>query len=194
MDLHLFHRLTSIARHWQVSLDETWESPGAILAFGKRRRTPVVLKVNRHEGDEWHAGEVLDAFQGQGTVRVYEYEPGAILLERLEPGTQLVELVRLGKDAVATEILGQVMRQMAHHVAPDRCRMVRDWGRGFDSYLGTSDKQISAALVSEARDLYQTLAVTERAAMLLHGDLQHYNVLFDSNRGWLAIDPKGIVG
>jgi streptomycin 6-kinase len=24
--------------------------------------------------------------------------------------------------------------------------------------------------------------------------LQHYNVLLDSNRGWLAIDPKGVLG
>jgi streptomycin 6-kinase len=24
--------------------------------------------------------------------------------------------------------------------------------------------------------------------------LHHYNVLFDSERGWLAIDPKGVVG
>jgi streptomycin 6-kinase len=30
--------------------------------------------------------------------------------------------------------------------------------------------------------------------MLLHGDLQHYNVLFDNARGWVAIDPKGVVG
>jgi streptomycin 6-kinase len=25
-------------------------------------------------------------------------------------------------------------------------------------------------------------------------DLHHYNVLSDSGRGWLAIDPKGLVG
>ena len=30
--------------------------------------------------------------------------------------------------------------------------------------------------------------------MLLHGDLQHYNVLLDKDRGWVAIDPKGVVG
>lgn len=33
-----------------------------------------------------------------------------------------------------------------------------------------------------------------RQPRLLHGDLQHYNVLFDSDCGWLAIDPKGVVG
>jgi streptomycin 6-kinase len=30
--------------------------------------------------------------------------------------------------------------------------------------------------------------------MLLHGDLQHYNVLYDNKRGWVAIDPKGVIG
>jgi streptomycin 6-kinase len=29
---------------------------------------------------------------------------------------------------------------------------------------------------------------------LLHGDLQHYNVLSDGARGWIAIDPKGVAG
>jgi len=28
----------------------------------------------------------------------------------------------------------------------------------------------------------------------LHGDLQHYNILFDIEQGWTAIDPKGVVG
>ena len=30
--------------------------------------------------------------------------------------------------------------------------------------------------------------------MLLHGDLHHFNVLEDAKRGWVAIDPKGVVG
>ena len=35
---------------------------------------------------------------------------------------------------------------------------------------------------------------SQRAPRLLHGDLPHYNVLFDWTRGWLAIDPKGVIG
>jgi streptomycin 6-kinase len=42
--------------------------------------------------------------------------------------------------------------------------------------------------------MYQQLANSQRTTMLLHGDLQHYNVLFDTKHGWLAIDPKGVVG
>jgi streptomycin 6-kinase len=35
--------------------------------------------------------------------------------------------------------------------------------------------------------------MTQRTTRLLHGDLQHYNVVFDDARGWLTIDPKGVV-
>jgi streptomycin 6-kinase len=30
--------------------------------------------------------------------------------------------------------------------------------------------------------------------VILHGDLHHDNILFSAERGWVAIDPKGIVG
>ena len=29
---------------------------------------------------------------------------------------------------------------------------------------------------------------------MLHGDLHHDNIVFDEQRGWLAIDPKGLLG
>lgn len=165
-----------------------------MLALGVRGDGGVVLKISKQVGDEWHAGEILRAFSGHGTVRVYESEPGAILLERLEPGEQLVELVRRGKDEEATEILAQVMRQMAHHVAPKQCPTVLDWAQGFDRYLNTGDQKIPPCLVYEARELYQNLNASAATTMLLHGDLQHYNVLCDLKRGWVAIDPKGVVG
>ena len=30
--------------------------------------------------------------------------------------------------------------------------------------------------------------------MLLHGDLHHENIVLDQNRGYILIDPKGVVG
>jgi streptomycin 6-kinase len=49
-------------------------------------------------------------------------------------------------------------------------------------------------LVEQGQRLYLELCASQKERMLLHGDLQHYNVLFDSARGWVAIDPKGVVG
>jgi streptomycin 6-kinase len=38
------------------------------------------------------------------------------------------------------------------------------------------------------------LCASQGRPCLLHGDLHHYNVIRDAKRGWLAIDPKGLVG
>src|SRR5262249_16592513 len=56
------------------------------------------------------------------------------------------------------------------------------------------DARIDRALVEHAQRVYAELAAAQRNPALLHGDLQHYNVLHDAARGWLAIDPKGVVG
>ncbi|HKY26510.1 MAG TPA: aminoglycoside phosphotransferase family protein [Pyrinomonadaceae bacterium] len=69
-----------------------------------------------------------------------------------------------------------------------------DWARGFDRYIASRDGQIPRDLVESAQQIYVKLAATQREPRLLHGDLQHYNVLFDSVRGWVAIDPKGVIG
>ena len=185
-----FDQLLAKAAQWSVALAETEETPTSLLGFGVRSGVRVVLKISKHASDESHSGKVLRAFGGDGAVRVYEAETGAVLLERLEPGEQLVNV----EDEEATKILAQVMAKLAHHAPPTECPTVADWGRGFDRYLLSGNQQIPHELVHEARDLYRHLAATQRTTMLLHGDLQHYNVLFDRDRDWVAIDPKGVVG
>lgn len=188
------YQLREKASQWLVTIHETWETPGSVIAFGVSRGFPVVLKIIKQQGDEWRSGEVLRAFDGHGTVRVLEFDPGAVLLERLDPGGALTHLALKGEDERATEILAEVMRQMAGCAAPGHCPTLLDWSRGFDRYLKTGNKQVPSDLVVEARDWYQRLAASQQTLMLLHGDLQHYNVLFDTERGWVAIDPKGVVG
>ena len=187
-------QLQATAEAWDVMIEEVQETPTSVLGFGVRAGRRVVLKITKHAGDESHSGEVLKAFAGNGAVTVYESETGAVLLERLEPGEQLVNLVKRGDEEEATKILAQVMKKLAHHQAPAECPTVADWGRGFDRYLASGDRQLPLELVHEARNLYQDLTSTQVTTMLLHGDLQHYNVLFDNERGWVAIDPKGVVG
>jgi len=187
-------QLQTKAAQWNVTLDEILETRSSLLGFGVRICDRVVLKITKHTGDESHSGKVLRAFGGDGAVGVYESETGAVLLEGLEPGDQLVELVKRGEDEAATLILAEVIERLAHHEAPVECPTVADWGRGFDRYLESGDQQIPLELVHEARDLYQDLCALQGTTMLLHGDLQHYNVLFDNDHGWVAIDPKGVAG
>jgi streptomycin 6-kinase len=185
--------LQAKAAEWNVTIQEIRETATSLLGFGVRDEKSVVLKLT-NVSDEAHGGKVLRAFAGSGAVRVYEAEVGAVLLEKLEPGEQLVNLGTRGEDDEATRILAAVIKKLAHHQAPDECPTVAAWGRGFDGYLRSGDRQISHGLVREARDVFERLALSQETTMLLHGDLQHYNVLFDRERGWTAIDPKGVVG
>ena len=77
---------------------------------------------------------------------------------------------------------------------PQPCATVQDWARGFERFIATGHNQIPTDLVAAGQRVYLSLCASQRRPKLLHGDLQHYNVLFDSDRGWLAIDPKGVVG
>ncbi|HEX6650310.1 MAG TPA: aminoglycoside phosphotransferase family protein, partial [Pyrinomonadaceae bacterium] len=187
-------RLRNKAAEWNVTLEETRDTPSSLVGFGLRDGVRVVLKLTKQAGDESHSGKVLRAFGADGAVRVYEAETGAVLLERLEPGEHLVSLVKRGDDEAATQVLLQVVAKLAHHEAPAECPTVGDWGRGFDRYLNSGDQRIQRELVHQAHELFKDLVSTQRTTMLLHGDLQHYNVLFDSRRGWVAIDPKGVIG
>jgi streptomycin 6-kinase len=177
------------------------ETESSVIAFGRRDHKSVVLKVVKHPGDEWRSGEILDAFDGGGVARVYEQAPGAVLLERLRPGYSLVVLTLKGRDEEATDILANVIQQMSARASsmsplelPPGCATVIDWAKAFARYVATGDDQIPSDLVAAGQHVYSNLCASQRRPILLHGDLQHYNVLFDSDRGWLAIDPKGVVG
>lgn len=192
--MKLQDRFARYAGLWDVEVEEIRESPTSRLAFGRRDGVPVVLKVSRDLGDEWHAGAVIRAFGARGMVRAQEAAPGAVLLERLIPGTPLVSLCLEGKDDEATAILASLAGHLDAPQIPEGCPTVNDWSVGFARYLSSHDGQVPRGLVERAQACYLGLADSQGTTRLLHGDLQHYNVLYDAHRGWVAIDPKGVIG
>ncbi|MFS8085224.1 MAG: aminoglycoside phosphotransferase family protein [Acidobacteriota bacterium] len=197
----LLNRIQQHAREWGVVVEDSFETESSVIAVGSRGNQPVVLKVVKRPGDEWRSGEILQAFKGNGVARVYQHAPGAALLERLRPGHSLADLSLGGRDEEATDILSDVIHQMSAHAVsmsplelPPACATVHVWAEGFERYIATGDNQIPRDVVAAAQRVYLELCATQRRPRLLHGDLQHYNVLFDSDRGWLAIDPKGVIG
>lgn len=187
-------RLADHARAWGVTVERTFETASSVLAFGRRGADSLVVKVVR-SGDETSFGRVLEEFAGHGTVRVHAHVPGAGLLEQLSPATPLVTLCARGEDEAATEILADVIGAMAAaHARPAGLPGVAEWGSSLESCGERGDGRIAGDLVEEAADRYAALCASQTRVRLLHGDLHHYNVLLDSARGWLAIDPKGVVG
>jgi streptomycin 6-kinase len=171
--------------------------PGAgEVAFVRRGGQSLVLKLLSPGGDEWRSGEVLAHWDGQGAVSLVEQAPGAVLIERAMPGDDLSAMVQDGRDDGATLILCDVMRRLnrpAPAAAPFRAAV--DWGQGFERNRAAAVRVgMNGDLIDRAERLFHRLSETQADQIVLHGDLQHYNVVRDASRGWLAIDPKGILG
>ena len=171
--------------------------PGAApVAFVERDGAPLVLKLLPRGSDEYGSAWVLAHWNGVGAVRLIEADEGAVLIERAIPGDDLTALVAADRDDDATLALCEVMAKLDRPPPPHgRLRTVADWGRGFRRNRRAAAAQgMPRALIDRAEALFMDLCRTQATPIVLHGDLQHYNVLRDAQRGWLAIDPKGILG
>ena len=51
-----------------------------------------------------------------------------------------------------------------------------------------------ADLIGRAERVFTELEASSDSSLLLHGDVHHANILLSDERGWVIIDPKGIVG
>lgn len=156
----------------------------------------VILKVlSSTEVDEQRGALALRYFDGHGAVRLFCSDDGAQLME-YAAGEELVNLVERGEDENATRIIAQVIQQL-HSVpqdAPNSGMLTLDrWFRGLWQ-KAAADKQAGLrSIYVRSASLAERLLADQRDIRVLHGDIQHYNIRHTS-RGWLAFDPKGVVG
>jgi streptomycin 6-kinase len=156
------------------------------------------MKTSEFSDEFEHGLAALRIFNGRGIARLLECDKGkkVMLLERLQPGTMLESLVP-EQDAQATSILAEVMRRLwrpvpGEHNFPTVEHLGHDLTQIRVRYAGACGP-FPPRLVDEAIDLFAALSASVEVSMLLHGDLQHHNIL-RSGETWLAIDPKGVVG
>ena len=156
---------------------------------------PAMLKI-AHTEEEERGGELLAALDGHGAARLLRRDGEAALIERATGRGDLVRLVRAGHDDEATRIIcgaAAAIHGASASVlggdAPPRLIELRTWYRHLFAHadelgpLHRRGAEFAAALLDDARD-----------EVVLHGDLHHGNVLDFAERGWLAIDPKALLG
>lgn len=138
----------------------------------------------------------LSRVGGRGAVRLLDCAPdeGALLLERIEPGSTLAEWLP-DEDERACEVLADVAAAIRRPAdAADQLPTLADRVADLRRHLRTRRDVLPVGLVAEAERTAAELLRTAPADVLLHADLHHDNVLWDGERGWLAIDPHGLVG
>ncbi len=165
------------------------------VALVRRGEARLVLKLPRAE-DEVQAWRVLAHWRGEGAVRVLAHaRDGAVLLERALPGDALTGRVLAGDDDGAMAVVCRVAGALNRRTPPrGRFADIEEWGTGFGRHRASGRAGIAAGLLDRAEALFAALAASQGPRRLLHGDLHHDNILLDAGRGWLAIDPKGVLG
>jgi streptomycin 6-kinase len=162
----------------------------SLVQMVRYRSAPAVLKVALSE-EELRGAGVMRWWRGDGAARVLENEGAAILLERAEGPASLAEMARQGRDDEATRILCAVAAQLhapRRPPVPDLVPLPR-WFRELEPAASRH-----GGVLVRAASVARGLLGEPRDVCVLHGDIHHDNVLDFGPRGWLAIDPKGLVG
>jgi streptomycin 6-kinase len=189
--------LDQAARRWELKIGEPFLlSYNYVCAARRKDGTKAVLKIGVPNVELTSEINTLRLYNGQGACRLLEEdaEAGMLLLERLQPGTMLVTLE---DDDQATEIAAGVMQKI-HRPVPQQAGFLslQGWFDGLKELRlrfggGTGPFPEQTFLLAER--LIPELFAGGRPQVLLHGDFHHFNIL-SSERGWLAIDPKGVTG
>ncbi|WP_310119780.1 APH(6)-I family aminoglycoside O-phosphotransferase [Azospirillum sp. BE72] len=151
---------------------------------------PAMLKVARIP-DEQSGYRLMRWWNGQGAAKVFASSTDALLMERAACGViNLAQMAWSGRDDEACRIMCDTAARLH---APRRGPLpdlhpLETW---FQPLFQASTGQSALAL---AADTARQLLATPHTVCPLHGDLHHENVLDFGERGWLAIDPHGLLG
>ncbi len=171
------------------------------VAFAKRGNEDVILKLGVPNPEFSSEMAALKLFNGNGACQLIDCDEkrGFLLLERLTPGTMLAEIEN---DDERTHIAADVMQNLIYRrggvTSPLRDNFIQlsDWfdelktvRPKFDGGTGPFPKEIFERVESFLPELFADTDVK-----LIHGDFHHFNILKSEERGWLVIDPKGVIG
>ena len=162
------------------------------LADGARAivKSPSALALK--DGEPPRAVDFMRWRDGHGCARLLDTDGDLQLLEFAGDRTLLSELETTGDDA-ATAIACNVLAKLhapSQRSAPRTLQPLQDYFRSLFAKAGT---EATASQFTEAATVAERLLAAQRQAIPLHGDIHHENIL-SGPRGWLAIDPKGLIG
>jgi streptomycin 6-kinase len=177
---------------WNLTPDgEPLTTQTSILLPVRSEGEPAMLKIAT-EAEERRGAESMVWWGGNGSARVLAHEDDALLLERARGGVSLVEMVRDGRDDEASRIMCGVAARLHASQNDPPPRSLVPLTRWFAELEPAASRY--GGILSQAAETARVLLDEPRDVVVLHGDIHHGNILNFGSRGWLAIDPKHLVG
>ncbi|WP_374532409.1 aminoglycoside phosphotransferase family protein [Phenylobacterium sp.] len=152
---------------------------------------PAMLKI-ASAPEEIAGGALMEWWGGEGAARVLAREAEALLLERAVGPASLADMASHGRDDEATTIICEAVERL-HRPRGSRPPVslvpLEIWFRQL-----APTAAIHGGVLAKADAVAKALMAAPRDIVALHGDVHHGNILDFGPRGWLAIDPKGLLG
>jgi len=153
----------------------------------------AALKIRHGRGidAEKFGANALVFFQGQGIVKLYKHDDRAHLLEYVD-GHMLREVVDSGNDDDATRIICEVIKEL-HSIPANNPPQLNPLENHCAELFTQASKVDARDELKQAAQIATRLLNEQVNPRPLHGDVHHENILM-SGRGWLLIDPNGLIG
>ncbi|NVZ18562.1 aminoglycoside phosphotransferase family protein [Pseudomonas costantinii] len=177
---------------WKLSVDgDPIVTPGSHLLPVRWQGIPAMLKI-AHTSEEQLGGRLMSWWEGDGAARVFAHDDTAVLMERATGLGSLMRMALNGQDDEASLIACvTVARLHAPRLspAPQGLLCLEDW---FQSLWTAAGRE--GGVLLDCAAMARTLLAAQQDIVVLHGDVHHENILDFGPRGWLAIDPKRVMG
>ncbi|AEH89310.1 aminoglycoside/hydroxyurea antibiotic resistance kinase [Mesorhizobium opportunistum WSM2075] len=185
---------------WNVSAPELIAETFSSRIWKVRREdgSPAIVKALKpfdDVADELRGEHFLAWRRGEGAVRLLGRDGHSMLLE-FSGETLLSKVLDEQGDKIATEIAAEVMARLlspSKHSFPSELQPLRERFASLFKKAATDRANGHDSPYVEAAAIADRLLADPRNVRPLHGDLHHENILHGP-RGWLAIDPKGVLG
>ncbi|MDO8799601.1 aminoglycoside phosphotransferase family protein [Phenylobacterium sp.] len=177
---------------WGLTPDgEPFASLGGQLLPVRRDGVAAMLKVS-HAPEEIAGGTLMAWWDGKGAAPVLAHDGEALLMVRARGAGSLAQMATTGQDDEASRIICAGLDGLHAPRAgklPSTLRPLPDWF----AQLGPA-AQRHGGVLAKSYDMSRKLLADPRQVCVLHGDAHHGNFLDFGALGWLAIDPKGLIG
>ncbi|CUX22922.1 phosphotransferase [Agrobacterium genomosp. 3] len=171
---------------------------GVVYAVTRGDGSPAVAKVLKKKvlEDSLRGADFIAWRAGVGCVELLERSDDILLMEHAGAETLRDVLFRDGDDDATTQIAADVLLQYHQPSQQPPPSSLLTLPLYFESLFRKAEQDRTDGVESiyvDAAALAQELIDRQRDVKPLHGDLHHENIM-RSGRGWIIIDPAGLIG
>jgi streptomycin 6-kinase len=149
-----------------------------------------ILKIAVRDKDK-RGNDLMAWWNWNGAAPVMRHDENALLMERATGSCSLIDMAKNDRDDEASRIICSVIAKLhaQNGAYPNELVPLDVWFKDLQpaaaKYGGifVQCSKIASKLLSEPVE-----------QVVLHGDIHHGNILDFGEKGWLAIDPKGLFG